>query len=180
MTAATRPAMMGPVTDDRIDPPYIADEPSMLHAWLDWHRATLAAKCAGLSPEQLALPACPPSTLSLLGLVRHMTEVEHSWFRIVLDGEERTSIYYTEEDPDGDFNLLDSCTAEEALTRWHATIDDVRRRYANLPVDTVARGLRRGERVSLRWILVHMIEEYARHNGHADLIRERIDGVTGS
>lgn len=167
------------MTDNRVAPPYVADEVGMLHSWLDFHRETLAVKCAGLSERQLALRPCAPSTLSLLGLVRHMTEVEQQWFRNILGGEDRPSIYCTEQDRDGDFNLLGSCSAEEAVARWHAEIDGVRELYAELSLETVGRRRRRGEDVSLRWILVHMIEEYARHNGHADIIRERIDGVTG-
>ncbi|MEV8632582.1 DinB family protein [Streptosporangium sp. NPDC051023] len=167
------------MTDDRIDPPFIADEATMLYAWLDWHRETLAVKCAGLSQEQLSLRPCAPSTLSLLGLVRHITEVERYWFRNILNGEENPPLYWNEQYPDGDFDRLDSCTAEEALTRWRAEIEGVRELYTGLSLDTLGGQQRGGEDVSLRWILVHMIEEYARHNGHADIIREQIDGVTG-
>ncbi len=168
------------MTDNRIDPPFVADEAPMLHAWLDWHRETLAVKCAGLSPEQLALRPSSPSTLSLLGLVRHMTEVERHWFRNILSGEESSPIYFSDQNPDGDFDLLDSCSADEALARWRAEIDGVRALYTGLPLDTVGRRKRRQQDVSLRWILIHMIEEYARHNGHADIIREQIDGITGA
>ncbi|MEV7011276.1 DinB family protein [Streptosporangium sp. NPDC051022] len=167
------------MTNDRVAPPLIADEAAMLYAWLDWHRETLALKCTGLSREQLVLRPVKPSGLSLLGLVRHMTEVERHWFRNVLHDQEAPPFYYTEQEPDGDFDLLDSCPAEEALACWRAEVDDVRELYAGLSLDTLGRRQRRGQDVSLRWILVHMIEEYARHNGHADLIRERVDGVTG-
>ncbi|GAA2907253.1 DinB family protein [Streptosporangium fragile] len=168
------------MTDTRIDPPFIADEGPMLHAWLDWHRETLAVKCAGLTDEQLRLRAAEPSTLSLLGLVRHMTDVERSWFRNVLNGEGTVGIYYSDDDPDGDFDTLEtSPTAEHAFDRWQAEIAHARELSAGLPLDTIGKGQRHDQDVSLRWILVHMIEEYARHNGHADIIRQRIDGVTG-
>ncbi|WP_433242259.1 DinB family protein [Streptosporangium sp. CA-135522] len=167
------------MTDNRVDPPYIADESPMLHAWLEWHRETLAVKCAGLSQEQLRLRSIAPSSLSLLGLVRHMTEVERHWFRNILNGENTSGIYWSDQDPDGDFDLVDTASAEEAFARWQSEIDHARELCAGLPLDTVGKQQRRGENVSLRWILIHMIEEYARHNGHADVIREQIDGVTG-
>ncbi|MDP9866131.1 MULTISPECIES: DinB family protein [Streptosporangium] len=167
------------MTDSRIDPPYIADETPMLHSWLDWHRETLAVKCAGLSQEQLRLRPSTPSTLSLLGLVRHLTDVERHWFRNILNGEGTPGIYWSDRDPDGDFDLVETASAEEAFARWRAEVDHARALCAELPVDTVGKQQRGGENVSLRWILIHMIEEYARHNGHADIIREQLDGVTG-
>ena len=152
----------------------------MLEAWLDYHRATLAMKCDGLSAEQLRERAVPPSTLSLLGLVRHMTEVERSWFRRTLTGEDIGPLYYSDADPDGDFNGVDDADPDEALATWRAECDYVRRLGAAVPsLDALAARTRGEERISLRWILVHMIEEYARHNGHADLLRERIDGSVG-
>ncbi|WP_030917810.1 DinB family protein [Streptosporangium amethystogenes] len=167
------------MTDARIDVPFIADENTMLHSWLDWHRETLAVKCAGLSDAQLRLRSAEPSTLSLLGLVRHMTEVERSWFRNVLNGEDVGPFYYSDDDPDGDFDALETTTAEQAFARWREEIAHSREVSAGLPIDTVGKEQRHGHDVSLRWILVHMIEEYARHNGHADIVRERIDGVAG-
>lgn len=167
------------MTDRRIDPPYVADELPTLHSWLDWHRETLATKCAGLSEEQLRLRAIAPSALSLLGLVRHLTEVERYWFGDILNGENNPALYWTEQEPDGDFDLVDTASADEAFARWQAEIDRARELSAGLPSETVGKRQRRGENVSLRWILIHMIEEYARHNGHADVIREQIDGVTG-
>nr|WP_239317064.1 DinB family protein [Planobispora longispora] len=151
----------------------------MLNSWLDWHRETLAVKCADLTEEQLRLRPVPPSTLSLLGLVRHLAEVERYWFRNVLAGEGAPPLYYTEQDPDGDFDNVDTASADEAFTTWRAEIDRARELAGGLPLETVGKVQRRGEDVSLRWILVHMIEEYARHNGHADILREQIDGVTG-
>ncbi|GAA3118011.1 DinB family protein [Planomonospora alba] len=167
------------MTDNRVDPPFVADETPMLHAWLDWHRETLAVKCAGLSEEQLRLRSAEPSTLSLLGLVRHLAEVERFWFRNILCGEDAPPLFYDEDNRDGDFDDVATASAQEAFTRWRAEIEHARRVCAGLPLDTLGKSPRKGEQVSLRWILVHMIEEYARHNGHADLIRERIDGVTG-
>ncbi|GAA3441231.1 DinB family protein [Planomonospora venezuelensis] len=167
------------MTDNRVNPPFIADEASMLNNWLDWHRETLAVKCAGLSEEQLRLRSAAPSTLSLLGLVRHLAEVERHWFRNILSGEDASGIYWTEQDPDGDFDNVDTASAEEAFATWRAQIEYAREVAAGLPLDTVGKTRRRGEDVSLRWILVHMIEEYARHNGHADIIRQLVDGATG-
>jgi uncharacterized damage-inducible protein DinB len=158
----------------------IADERDMLNSWLEWHRETLSLKCEGLSAEQLRQRAAPPSTLSLLGLVRHMADVERNWFRRVLNDEDAPGIYFTDDDPDGEFDNVDTASAEEAFATWRAEIDLARKAVADWPdLSAVGRRKRRGQDVSLRWILVHMIEEYARHNGHADILRERIDGVTG-
>jgi uncharacterized damage-inducible protein DinB len=165
---------------DRTDPPKVADERAMLDAWLDFHRATLAMKCEGLSPDQLRIRAAAPSTLSLLGLVRHMTEVERGWFRQCLMGEDVLPLYYSDAEPDGDFDLVDDADPDEMMATWRAECDNSSRLAADAPsLDTVGVNLRRGEQVSLRWIMVHMIEEYARHNGHADLLRQRIDGSVG-
>ena len=166
------------MTVNRIDPPYVADERAMLDAWLDYHRATLAWKCEGLDDAQLRQRAVPPSSLSLLGLVRHMADVERNWFRRVLGGEDVPGIYWSDDDPDGDFDNVDTADVQEAFATWRAECEHARRAAAAAP-SLEATGLRRGEAVSLRWILVHMIEEYARHNGHADFLRERIDGTVG-
>jgi uncharacterized damage-inducible protein DinB len=162
----------------RTDPPFIADERAMLPAWLDYQRATLAMKCDGLSADQLRQRAVPPSTLSLLGLVRHMAEVEIGWFRRTLAGEDVAPHYYSDADPDGDFDNVDDADPAEAFAYWSLACDRARELVAAAPsLDTVA--ARSRDPVSLRWILVHMIEEYARHNGHADLMRQRIDGSVG-
>ncbi|WP_197084937.1 DinB family protein [Saccharothrix sp. ST-888] len=162
----------------RVEPPMAADETAMLSAWLDFHRATLAVKCEGLTAEQLRLRSAAPSSLSLLGLVRHLAEVERYWFQHVLSGSEVQSLY-CEEDRDGDFNQVDTADAEEAFATWRTQIELARTAAVGVPLETPGKKLRDGEQVTLRWILVHMIEEYARHNGHADLIRELIDGTTG-
>jgi hypothetical protein len=166
---------------DRIEPPLVASERDMLESWLDFHRVTLAMKCEGLTDEQLRERSVPPSSLSLLGLVRHMALVERSWFRHVLCAEEIGDLYVTDDDPDADFNGASDGDAAEAFATWRAECDVARSAATACPsLDELARkATSRGDVVSLRWIMVHMIEEYARHNGHADLIRERIDGSVG-
>ncbi|WP_328539952.1 DinB family protein [Streptomyces sp. NBC_00344] len=167
-------------TQERSEPPLTADERTMLDGWLDYHRDTLALKCAGLDDAQLRTASVPPSELSLLGLVRHMVEVERGWFRQVLADEETPPIYFSDEDPDGEFHLTESDTWDEAYTTWQAEIAHARRLASGRSLDDLSDGRnKRGEQFSLRWIYTHMIEEYARHNGHADLLRERIDGATG-
>ncbi|MFF3561283.1 DinB family protein [Streptomyces sp. NPDC002574] len=165
-------------TPERTDPPLIADERTMLDTWLDFHRDTLALKCADLDDEQLRTASVPPSGLTLLGLVRHMAEVERGWFRNDLAGEEAAPLYYSDEDPDGEFHDLDKADTAEAFATWRAEIAHARELVRGRSLDDIGLG-RRKNPVSLRWIYVHMIEEYARHNGHADLVRECVDGVTG-
>jgi uncharacterized damage-inducible protein DinB len=167
------------MTVERIDPPLVAQEREMLDAWLDYHRATLAVKCEGLTDDQLRARAVPPSSLSLLGLVRHMGEVERSWFRRVLGGEQAPPRYYSDENPDGDFDDVAGADVVEAFGYWRDACAHARERVAAAPSLDVTGTGRSGEAYSLRWIMVHMIEEYARHNGHADLLRERIDGTVG-
>jgi uncharacterized damage-inducible protein DinB len=167
------------MTVERIDPPLVAQEREMLDAWLDFHRATLAVKCEGLTDDQLRARAVPPSSLSLLGLVRHMGEVERSWFRRVLGGEQAPPRYYGDENPDGDFDDVAGAGVAEAFGYWRDECAHARERVAAAPSLDVTGTGRHGETYSLRWIMVHMIEEYARYNGHADLIRERIDGTVG-
>ena len=165
------------MSTERPYPPPAASERETLMAFLAFHRATLRMKCDGLTPEQLRMRSVPPSTMSLLGLVRHLAEVERNWFRRAIAGEDAPPIYYSDEDPDGDF-AVDGADPEEAFATWQrecAAADAIAAAHSLDDVDT-----RPGEEGdSLRWILVHMIEEYSRHNGHADLLRERIDGVTG-
>ncbi|MFE6051486.1 DinB family protein [Kitasatospora sp. NPDC056446] len=166
--------------DPRVDPPMAVDETATLTAFLDYHRATLALKCEGLTDDQLRLRSVPPSALSLLGLVRHMAEVERYWFQGILLGEEfDTGRYWTKADPDGDFGNVDTADVAADFAVWRAEIEAARRACAGLPLDTVGKRPRRGREVTLRWILAHMVEEYARHNGHADLLRESVDGATG-
>jgi uncharacterized damage-inducible protein DinB len=161
----------------RVDPPFVADERTLLAAFLDYHRLTLVQKCEGLSAAQLAELAVPPSDLSLLGLVRHMTEVERGWFRRTLAGEDAPPLYYSDADPDGDFHLPADVDADACFAAFRSEWDKSLQLTAARSLDE--RGRRGRDPVTLRWILIHMIEEYARHNGHADLLRERIDGVKG-
>ncbi|MGC0416141.1 DinB family protein [Embleya sp. AB8] len=165
---------------ERPIPPLNADERTTLESWLDFHRATLAMKCAGLDDEQAAVASVLPSGLTLTGLVQHMAEVERNWFRRVLAGEQVPPIYGTQTDPrgpDGGFELAEGATLRDALTTWHAEIARARTYCDGHALTDTGRLMEQD--VSLRWIYVHMIEEYARHNGHADLLRERIDGSTG-
>jgi uncharacterized damage-inducible protein DinB len=164
---------------ERVDPPYQAEERTTLVSWLDYQRATLAWKCDGLNAAQLRERAVAPSSLSLLGLVRHMADVERNWFRRVLAAEDAPPLYWSDEDPDGDFDNVDTADVDEGFAAWHRECDAARERQAAAP-SLEATGVRRnGDVVSLRWIMIHMIEEYARHNGHADFLRERLDGATG-
>ena len=166
----------------RAEPGLQAGEREMLTGWLDYHRATLAWKCEGLTDDQLRERSVPPSGLSLIGLVRHLTECEHGWFRRRLLGEDLPPLYYSDEDPDGDFNDTGSADGATVLRTWERACDAARDAVAGVPdLDALSKkgDGRTGEQFSLRWILTHMIEEYARHNGHADLLRERIDGATG-
>ncbi|HWM03793.1 MAG TPA: DinB family protein [Actinophytocola sp.] len=166
-------------TIDRPTPPMTADERDTLEGWLDFYRATLATKCAGLTEEQLRTASVPPSPLTLLGLVRHMAEVERNWFRRVLTGEQAPPIHGPSTHPEGHsggFDLTDA-TFASASQAWQQEIDRARTNCAARELDGTS-PLTGGE-VTLRWIYGHMIAEYARHCGHADLIRERIDGATG-
>lgn len=161
--------------------PATGDERQMLAGFLADQRTTLTLKCAGLT-EDVAHRSVEPSTLSLLGLVRHLADVERRWFRQVLAGEaDATPLFSSPADPDGDFEgaTADPATVAEAWAAWHAAVDFAERFTAEAPdLDVSGHDGWRGT-VSLRWVLIHMIEEYARHNGHADLLRERIDGTTG-
>ena len=166
------------MTDERADPPFEADERATLTAFLDFQRATLALKCEGLTDDQLRERAVPPSGLSLLGLVRHMAEVERNWFRPVLGGEEMAGIFAPGLDWEASFREVATADVAEAFRLWRAECDNARALVAAAPSFDV-RGFRLSGYVSLRWVMTHMIEEYARHNGHADLLRERLDGSTG-
>ncbi|MFD4601204.1 DinB family protein [Streptomyces sp. NPDC058464] len=169
------------MTTERRAPDVYADERTMLEGWLEFHRQTLAVKCEGLTDAQLRTASVEPSPLSLMGLVRHMADVERHWYRRILTGEEAPPRYWSDEDPDGDFHLTEADTWQEAYAAWQAEIETARRAAADFGLDDLSKGRHRrtGEQFNLRWIHTHMIEEYARHNGHADLIRERIDGATG-
>lgn len=165
---------------ERAMPPLHADERATLAGWLDFYRATLAGKCAGLTEEQLRMAAVPPSPLTLQGLVQHLTEVERNWFRRVLTGEQVPPIYGSPDDPgghDGGFELSGDVSFETANATWQAEVARASANCAQHDLDHTSPLF--GAEVTLRWIYSHMIGEYARHMGHADLIRERIDGATG-
>ena len=152
----------------------------MLDAFLDYFRATLMMQCQDLSADDLRSRPVEPSSLSLLGLVSHMAEVERGWFRRGVAGEDIAPVfeYDYDTDEDAEFNQVDTADAEAALAAFAAEVDACRAAVAEKSLDDTFVSQRRGE-VSLRWVMVHMIEEYARHCGHADLIRERIDGTVG-
>ncbi|WP_137991329.1 DinB family protein [Streptomyces vilmorinianum] len=167
--------------DHRVQPPRTADERATLTAMLQFQRETLEMKCAGLTPEQLKSRAVAPSGLSLVGLVRHAAEVERGWFRNVINGERSRSPWTapgSTEWADFEVDGLDESGVEEAFTIWRE--ECARARAVVDAADSLDDCGHLGEDTySLRYVLAHMIEEYARHNGHADLLRERIDGVTG-
>ena len=156
-------------------------EKTVLTDYLDRYRMTLEMKCDGLDAEQLARRSVPPSSMSLLGLLRHLAGVEHHWFRRALEGDmDLPRLYRSEQDHDLDFNgaLADEATVADAWESWHREVAHAKE-YLDGVDDLGATVDYRGEQVEIRDIIVHMIEEYARHLGHADLLRECIDGRTG-
>ncbi|WP_238846899.1 DinB family protein [Nocardia arthritidis] len=160
---------------------HLAGERETLTGVLEFHRETLARKCSGLTADQLRLRAVEPSALSLLGLVRHLTDVELGWFARIMSGADTPFAYWQADTPDGSDVDVDDADVDESLRLWHSACARSREIVAACDsLDTVGVYQRTGNRYSLRWILTHMIQEYARHNGHADLIRERIDGQTGT
>ena len=163
------------IAPERPEPPNNPiDERAALEDRLEYHRTTLLLKCGGLTPEQLALRAVPPSGLSLLGLVRHLSGVE-AWFHSY-DGQP-DHMYFWDYVPGstGDFQEVDIARAGDDLASYQASVARSREAVAGRSIGESSPG----EDYTLRWIYLHMIEEYARHNGHADLLRERIDGATG-
>jgi uncharacterized damage-inducible protein DinB len=165
---------------DRTDPPRTAGERDTLTTFLDYYRDTLATKCHGLDAEQLSRRAVEPSSLTLLGVVRHMGEVERGWFR-GFAGEQTHARYYSSTNPDGDFDDVraDDEQVHDAYRYWQDECTHAREVTAAHALDDTFTHPRSGDEISLRWVLVHMIEEYARHCGHADFLRERVDGATG-
>jgi uncharacterized damage-inducible protein DinB len=168
---------------ERVDAPLVADERRALGAWLDYQRATLLWKLEGLDDEQLRRPMVP-SGLTLLGLVKHLTDVEHGWFARSFAQTGEPSLFYDANDRDADFHVREDETTEAIVSGYVKACErsrDIVARAASLdetfleprlsPTDIHA--------IDLRWVLIHMIEETARHNGHADIIRELIDGSTG-
>jgi Protein of unknown function (DUF664) len=163
---------------ERAEGPLTGDERAMLQGFLDWHRATLLYKCTGLTGAQLAERAAPPSTLSLLGLIRHLTKVERTWFRRRVAGEAVAPLFQADGRRDVDFDDLDPEAAAADYGRFveECKLADAAVAGASLD-DTFVLD---GEPHSLRLVYLHLIQEYARHNGHADLLRQRIDGITGA
>jgi uncharacterized damage-inducible protein DinB len=169
-----------PADDPREGGPSLGDERATLVEFLRGQRLTLEVKCTGLDAEQLARRAVDPSTMSLLGLVRHMADVERGWFRIRFAGQDVRKRYQSEAAPDEDFDgaVPDPTVVAEAWAAWREEVAFAERFVRTTDLDFVGKD-GAGQPISLRELLVHMIEEYARHNGHADLLRERIDGRVG-
>jgi uncharacterized damage-inducible protein DinB len=162
----------------RPTPPPVADERTALAGWLDFHRATLVLKLDGLDDEQLRRPMVPSGT-SLLGLVKHLTEVEHGWFVNEYARLGEAPLFETDDDPDASFRIEPDETAADLVAAYQAICDRSRAIVAAASsLDETVPNARRG-RIDLRRIMLHMIEETARHNGHADIIRELIDGAVG-
>jgi Protein of unknown function (DUF664) len=159
--------------------PSTGDERTMLEAYLGFQRDTLLGKCAGLGAAALRSRSVEPSAMSLLGIVRHLAAVERWWFRINLAGEQLEHLFFDETNLEGDFQDVDTADPEADFATYTAELVLVDAAVARFSLeDTFYSKTRDGDR-TLRWVYLHMIEEYARHNGHADLLRERIDGVTG-
>jgi uncharacterized damage-inducible protein DinB len=181
---AQRADMFIPFEEDpRPEPPPMADERATLLGFLRWHRATLELKCSGLSPAELARRSAEPSTMSLLGIVRHLAEAERGWSRRFMAGQDAPLLFCSKDEPDADFDgaAPDPETVARAWDAWHAEAaftDELITTAPSLDTPGKKEDRHRGP-MSLRWVLVHLIEEYARHNGHADLLRERIDGRIG-
>jgi uncharacterized damage-inducible protein DinB len=165
-------------TDDRTEPPTTGDERATLIGFLEFQRQTLVWKCAGLSLEQLRTRGVPPSMMSLLGIVLHLADVERSWFQRRVANIDVAPIFWSDADPDGDFEAADRLDADEGFAIWHRECDRSREILDSVGSLDDTFHSREGV-LSVRWLLSHMIEEYARHNGHADLLRERLDGATG-
>jgi hypothetical protein len=171
---------LSPQEDPRATGP-VAGERNMLLSYLRDYRHTLRMKCSGLDAQALARRSVPPSTLSLLGLIRHMTEVERAWFRNAMAGQGAPWVYRTAESPGGDHDgaVADPAVVELAWRNWQTEIAFADEFVAAAPSLDITGTTKHGQTIELREVLVHMIEEYGRHCGHADLLRERIDGRVG-
>ncbi|WP_067665210.1 DinB family protein [Nocardia miyunensis] len=157
----------------------VGEERSLLQDRLDYQRATLLWRCRGLTAAQLVIRSVEPSSMSLLGLVRHMTDVERAWFRRRAARQEVVYQHSTEQNQDGEFDDVDTADPVRDFALYRGEIELCDAAVAPLSLDYSFVHPRTGREIGLRWVYLHMIEEYARHNGHADLLRERIDGVTG-
>ena len=180
---------VGPGSDvwmDMAQDPRFADvelegERATLLDYLRFHRLTMEMKCAGLDAAQLARRSVPPSTMSLLGLVRHMADVERNWFRRVMAQADAPPLYWSDDLEDGDWlgAVADPAVVDYAWRAWREEVAFAEKFIADSPDLGIKGTMRDGTSIALREVLVHMIEEYARHCGHADLLRERIDGRVG-
>jgi Protein of unknown function (DUF664) len=171
----TSPILDGP----RQTSAFMASDRQSLESWLEFHRSTLPLKIAGLTPDQLCRRAVPPSRLTLLGIVRHLAKVERYWFGNVVAGMDQPRLF-CEVDPEGDFADVRPENARSDIDRYGAEVRAARERASAIrDLDAPLPGKRNGEEINLRWILMHVIGEYARHLGHADMLRECIDGSTG-
>lgn len=165
--------------DTRTGPPFMAGERESLEAWLEFYRATLPIKVGGLTARQLCQAAIPPSSMTIAGIVRHLTDVERYWFSNVAAGSKEAARYKAE-DPDADFNGYTEATALADVAAYTEELSRVRVLAAAVAdLDAPLPALRHGQQLNLRWVYTHMIEEYARHLGHVDLLRECVDGRTG-
>jgi uncharacterized damage-inducible protein DinB len=168
--------MADPVTPLPAAKAFAGDERSVLLGYLTYHRTVLARKVEGITDEDARRAACPPSALTLLGLIRHMTDVERWWFRRVLQAEDVPGLF----DDDAEWQVPDDATIADALAAYWDEIAIVDRYLDTADMDELDRlELDGSDHHPLRRMIVHMIEEYARHCGHADLLREAIDGATG-
>jgi len=163
-------------TPGSVDGPRTGPDRPILEGMLAHHRATLLNICAGLTAEQLTERPLPTSNLSLLGLVRHLAKVERIWFRKRVAGEDIENLYRFEAHDDTDFNDLDAAEAADAVASLQDEWALADRAVADIDLEQT---IEYHGRMSLRMVYIHMIQEYARHNGHADLLREAIDGTTG-
>ena len=181
MTSPRKSAVVDEHEDRRTNGPMTGGERVVLDHWLDLYRDTVFLKIAGFDADQLSRRAVPPSSMSLIGIVRHLTEVEAYWLRVVLLDEQEVPDYFcTSASPEGDFNDTDPLTAAADVAAYRAQLVTTKTNAAAWSdLDCPVRGLRNGTPVNLRWILIHLIEEYARHLGHMDLLCEAIDGRTG-
>jgi hypothetical protein len=163
-------------TTDRVPEPGADDEVGLLRGWLAFHRDALAAKCQGLSDAQLVEQSAPPSSLSLLGLVRHLSEMERHYLGNSISGDVLPLFYCTDDDAEADIENLDPSMVASSMSAWRAEMqrcDEILDQHASFD-DRTASGKR-----AIRWCVVKVLQEYARHNGHADIVRERIDGQRG-
>ncbi|MHA7268923.1 DinB family protein [Arthrobacter sp. HLT1-20] len=165
--------------DTRTGPPFMAGERESLEAWLEFYRATLPIKVGGLTAGQLCQAAVAPSSMTIAGIVRHLTDVERYWFSNMAAGSAQAARYQAK-DPDADFNAYTEAQALADVAAYTEELASVRLLAAAVRnLDTPLPTLRHGQQLNLRWVYTHMIEEYARHLGHVDLLRECVDGRTG-